>query len=343
MYNNSDEISNTIFISSYNINSINIYNKSDIEKIKKYLLNNYNIKDILYQEFKIENILISLSTIEIQKANFNKNKTSIDLGECENIIKLKYNISENDTLFIFKIDYQENGMKIPKIEYELYYPLYSENLILLNLSICENIRTYLSIPVSINGNIDMYNSSSSYYNDFCYKITTESGTDISLKDRKNNFINNNLTLCEENCDLIEYNYTIKKAKCSCLIKISLPFIDDIKFDKNKFLKNFIDINNIANIQFLKCYKKVFISDIFTTNYGFYIYTFIIIIYFLCLFLFYKKYFNILLNEIDKISIAKNELIKLQKKYNNILSTSGNKGKNNIINTERKKTNKIEFS
>ena len=39
----------------------------------------------------------------------------------------------------------------------------------------------------------------------CSTTTSESGTDISLKDRKNEFINNNMSLCEENCDLIEYN------------------------------------------------------------------------------------------------------------------------------------------
>ena len=66
-----------------------------------------------------------------------------------------------------------------------------------------------------------------------------------------------MTLCEEDCDLVEYNYTNKKAKCPCLVKINLPFIDDIKFDKDKLYKRFTDINNIANIQFLKCYKNVF--------------------------------------------------------------------------------------
>ena len=40
-----------------------------------------------------------------------------------------------------------------------------------------------------------------------------------------------MSLCEENCDLVEYNYTTEKAKCSCSVKINI--LDDIKFDKNK--------------------------------------------------------------------------------------------------------------
>jgi len=67
-----------------------------------------------------------------------------------------------------------------------------------------------------------------------------------------------MSLCEENCDLVEYNYTTEKAKCSCSVKINI--LDDIKFDKNKLYKNFIDINNIANIKFLKNVLKMYLTE-----------------------------------------------------------------------------------
>ena len=69
--------------------------------------------------------------------------------------------------------------------------------------------------MDINDNVDKYNSSSGYYNDFCYPTTSNYGTDICLKDRRKEFIDNNLTLCEENCDFIDYDYIYKRAKCSC--------------------------------------------------------------------------------------------------------------------------------
>ena len=122
-------------------------------------------------------------------------------------------------------------MKIPKIEYEVYYQLFSEQLIKLNLKYCLNTKIDILIPVSIKDDIDKYNPSSCYYNDFCTKATSESGTDISLYDRRNLFIENNMSLCEEDCDLTDYDHITEKVKCSCLIKINLPFIDDIKFDK----------------------------------------------------------------------------------------------------------------
>ena len=109
-------------------------------------------------------------------------------------------------------------MKIPKTEYEIYYP-FNNNLTKLDLIYCKDTKIEISISVKINDSIDKYNSSSNYYNDICYKTTSESGTDISLKDRRNEFVDNNMSLCEENCELIDYNYTNHKAKCSCDVKL----------------------------------------------------------------------------------------------------------------------------
>ena len=46
------------------------------------------------------------------------------------------------------------------------------------------------MPINIDEkeNIDKYNSSSGYYNDMCYITSSYYGTDISLKDRRNDFI-----------------------------------------------------------------------------------------------------------------------------------------------------------
>ena len=132
-------------------------------------------------------------------------------------------------------------MKIPKIEYEIYYPLYNENeLKKLDLTPCKGTKVDISIKVKIDGNIDKYNTSSDYYNNICSKINSESGADISLNDRRNEYVNNNtnnnISLCEENCKLIEYNYFNEKAKCSCDIKTSIPPFEEIKFNKMIFLK-----------------------------------------------------------------------------------------------------------
>ena len=280
-------------------------NKTEfIQNIIENLLNVVNI-DIIEngedQKIVEENLLFLFTSTENQKNNEDKNNITMNLGECENIIKKEYNISQNDSLYILQVISEEEGMKIPKIEYEVYYPLYgNKNLTKLDLSLCEGSKVEISIAVKINDNLDKFNASSDYYNDICYKTTSESGTDISLKDRKNEFIDNNMTLCEENCDLVGYDYEKEKATCSCDIKISMPENYDIKFDKKDFLKSFIDINNFANISILKCYKIVFQFKNLIKNYGFYILSLILLLYFITLFIFLYKSFRRLKKDITKI-------------------------------------------
>ena len=45
-------------------------------------------------------------------------------------------------------------MKIPKVEYEVYNINNENNFMLLNLSLCKNVKIDISIPVEINDNID---------------------------------------------------------------------------------------------------------------------------------------------------------------------------------------------
>ena len=264
------QINKNIF-STY-INGDNLINTNSYKGIIEYLLENYYKTDSgIDLEIPEKNKLFIMTNTENQKNNIDKNKTCILLLGCETKLKIKNNIPLNASLYILKLDVNEEGMKIPKIEYEIYYPLYDKELVKLNIKeVCENNKVDIFIPVNITENIDKYNSSSNYYNDICSKTTSNKGTDICLSDRKNIFIENNMTLCEEDCHLADYNYTTKKAKCSCLIKIELPLIENIKFDKDKLYQNFKNINNIANIKFLKCYKEVFNKNI-KENIGFFLY------------------------------------------------------------------------
>ena len=84
----------------------------------------------------------------------------MNLGECENILKNKYNISKNSSLYMIQIISGEEGMKIPKVEYEIYYPLYNNNdLKKLDLSLCKGTKVEISIAVKINDSLDKYNLS----------------------------------------------------------------------------------------------------------------------------------------------------------------------------------------
>ena len=222
-------------------------------------------------------------------------------------------------------------MKIPKVEYEVYYPLNnSSNLTKLNLSSCKDTKIEISISVKINGSLDKYDPNSDYYNDICSKATSESGTDISLKDRKNEYVNNNMSLCQENCELVEYDLKSEKAKCSCDIKLNISPDYNTKFDKKEFFKSFTDINNIFNIKIMKCYKTVLKIKYLLNNYGFFIVGFINVLYFINLFIFISVSYNKIKEDIFNIVYS------LKMKGNPIKKKESIKYKN-------KKKKKLKFS
>ena len=141
-----------------------------LEKIQDILNNNFettNIEegnDIIINADKVS---YTITTSSNQKNNKDNNISTIDLGECENKLKEKYNISKNSTLYIMKVDvYIDN---ILKIEYDVYYPFSSNILTKLDLSICKDTKIDLSIPINLpSDELDKYNKSSDIYNNICY-------------------------------------------------------------------------------------------------------------------------------------------------------------------------------
>ena len=165
----------------------NLTSKDDIiKKIRKELINgNLNLLIIHFIEEQKEDLLANENDIIYQiTSTYNQenneyiNISSINLGECENKLRIFYNISDNITLLIFKIDIMEKGLLIPIIEYEVYNSDTKEKL---DLTICNDIKIDISYSVSIDeNNLYKYNISSDYYNDICYPYTTENKTDIIL-------------------------------------------------------------------------------------------------------------------------------------------------------------------
>ena len=302
---------NNLYITNiFKTDNINlIENKTEfIKNIIKNIIKNYNIKDsksgiIKYiQEYKT---IISFSSVENQNFSENETNTLIDLGECQKKLINYYNITVNNdsSLYILKLIVGELGKKIPKIEYEVYYPLYNSSLIKLDLEICKGTKIHISIPVKINEIIDKYNSSGNYYNDHCYKSTSEKGTDITLNDRRNEFIDKNMTLCEEHCILIDYNYELEQVKCSCDVKIKIPLFEEIRFNKDELRKSFTNINNLMNLNVMKCYKIIFKKNNIINNFGFYFMSIIIVLFFIFLIIFKYKSFDKLKKEIEVIITA----------------------------------------
>ena len=215
----------------------------------------------------------------------------------------------------------------------------------MNISICSETKIALIIPIEITESLDKLNTSSDYYSDICYTATSDSGIDILLKDRKKEFLEGNKTICQDDCDFYEYNYSTKKANCSCNVKKISTSFSNITINTGKLFKNFKDIRNIANIKILVCYRTLLNKEGILYNIGSYIIITIIIFHIICIFIFYIKQNDILKNKIKDIFNILKYLteIKSKKQKNNTINfhynknTEGNNCNNDII--KNKKNNK----
>ena len=307
-----------------------------LEKVENLFVgDNYNTKmleegkDDIIETNKMK---ITLTTTDNQKNNTNNNMSTIELGECEILLRKFYGISENEKIFMKKIDVIQEGMQIPKIEFEIYAKINGSNLEKLNKSVCEKTKVDLFLPINLTENLDKYNTSSGYFQDICYITTSDDGTDMTLKDRKEDYINNNKMVCEDDCDFSEYDYNIRKVKCSCPVKESSLSFADIKIDKSKLLKNFVDFKNFANIKMLSCYRLLSSKKGIRNNIGFFIISIILFFHIICCFIFYIKGFKKLKLKIDNIlfAIKNKHILDSEKNNNNQIITSNKKKKKNSL-------------
>jgi hypothetical protein len=95
-----------------------------------------------------ENVILQISTLNDQKNNLNPNVSSIDLGECENMLKAKYNISERDSLIVLKTDIKSPDLSSTYVQYEIYNPYTLEYI---PLDICNDVKININIPITLNG------------------------------------------------------------------------------------------------------------------------------------------------------------------------------------------------
>ena len=229
------------------------------------------------------------------------------------------------------------------VGYEIYHPI---TKIKLNLSYCEHILVRLNIPVSIDeSKLFKYDPNSDFYNDNCFSYTTENGTDIILNDRKKEFNDNNLSLCQKNCNYTGYVKENKQSYCDCFVKNKIDLISDIIKDEDKLSYSF-DSNksssssSFSNIITIKCTKALFSKDGLKNNISSYILIIFITQFLLSIILFMKCGYHSLVNDIQDI-LNKKEKSKEQNLFKNQMTTGKNnlsKGKANNNIFKKKKIN-----
>ena len=167
---------------------------------------------------------------------------------------------------ICKVDYYAKDTQIPIIGYEIYY---QKDKSKLNLEYCKDILIKVNIPINIDeGKLFKYNPNSEYYTDDCNSYTTDNGTDILLKDRKKEFGDNNMSLCENNCIYENNNSEDKQSVSNCQAKNKIDLVSDIVNNSQKSANTFSseeDSNKATNILTLKCTDSLFTKDGLISN------------------------------------------------------------------------------
>ena len=312
---------------------------------------NYNLENLILQTSEV---VLQLSTLEDQK-NQNLFISSIDLKECEEKLKIHYNIKNEDDLIVLKTDIKTEDSLTTYVQYEIYEPY---TLSQLNLSYCKESEITINVPVNLDyetislyrslnqSGYNLFDSNDSFYNDICTTYTSENNTDIIISDRKNIiYMNNgNKVLCQNGCNLKNYNLTTKKAQCKCSVQEEVEatnFHEYItKFDKNILADSFLKTLKNSNFLVLKCYKLVFNITNIKKNIGMIIMTIILILSIILIFIYSFKEYNQIKYFIQSIIKIKFSTYIFNKKSFESIKTKG-KNKDKNININKNKNNIIE--
>ena len=225
--------------------------------------------------------------------------SAIDISTCANILKKKYGLPEEEDLIIIKADIMKELNlsallpEFPDVEYQMFSTSLGK---FLPLGICqqENAEVTISNPISNNqftsfNLLEMFQSKSSsalangynvfdayspFYNDICTPFTNENGNDVLLVDRRNDYYDDNIKLCGNDCIFIGYNTGSKTYTCKCNVKRIPGVTEDYKGDplvERKMPENFKDlISKRSNIEVFKCSSQVFSAEGQKKNFGSYI-------------------------------------------------------------------------
>ena len=306
-----------------------------VSQTRNELLNNYDPSVVDRGIINEDGDIITITRTQKE----DKGDNGIYLGDCEKRLKEIYNIPQAESLYVLRVDIRQIGYQKPSLQYEILYPIdNNKNLVKLNLSICSDINLNITLEVDIEGNIDRYKKNSPFYNDICYLSDSDNEVDISFTDKKEDFVDNNLGVCENECEFISYNYETKKAVCSCGIKTEIPLMNDVKIDRETLLNSFKNIDNIANTKLMQCYNVIFQKKYILKNIGFYIFASFIVLNLACFLYFIIKDYKTLIKEIDKIKL--DLLTSKTKSINNVETKNINRNEKSIIklNTNNKKPN-----
>ena len=329
-------ISNECFLDNPSEDSISKTNDIVIS-----ILNNTKFDDSVNIIIGEEYVIYQIVSDENNYKSISNNFSTIDLGECGNILKKIYNIT---SILILKIDIKTSNANSKAVKFELYHPETKQKL---DLSYCSDEKINIYSPAILSQDTmnmfefassqsyNVFDSEDKFYNDLCTKFTSENGTDVLISDRKNNYYNENIILCEDNCNYKNYNIVINKIQCECEIDQNTDQLSGkTNFVSQNLNTDFFSKNYFSNLKVIKCYKLFFNISEQIKNIGTYVLFISIIFFIIVMALFYYKQKIKIFRLIDNLYANKRygiNIISNPIKYKNSENFGNKKGNNIIIN------------
>ena len=256
--------------------------------------------------------------------------STIDINECYQLLKEHYHIPENEDIIMIKVDKSLVNCPVNEVFFYLYD--YQGNK--LDSTLCENVDIEKPIvnpelldlisaeDLSKQG-IDVFNSNDSFFNNLCKPFTSNNGTDVPLKDRRNDFYQN-VSFCEEGCVYDHIDYSKMTVVCNCDPEEEIESINNntkplsLTNIKNAFTSKLFT----WNYSVVKCYNLVFNWKIMKKNYGCWVMLVIICLTIIFTFVFFRK----------GIKPIRNFLILFEPKDNKIIYAASSNDIENDFNT-----------
>ena len=229
-----------------------------------------NILDCINDNFTYSSENISVNLFKSSEVPGQFNLSTIDLGECEDVLKEKYNITSKEDLLIAQLDRYNTDNPTNEVEFMVY----TQDGKRLDMSYCQGTNIDLSCPLKLgmlnlslsveeiqqfqDKGIDVFDPECDFFNDKCFNFTSfDSGTDVTLGDRKNKYYQN-VSLCSEGCTYEGINLVSMQVSCKCngsSVEENNTKITT-SFGKNVYNK-FSNVISKSNLSVIKCYHIVF--------------------------------------------------------------------------------------
>ena len=115
------------------------------------------------------------------------------------------------------------------------------------------------IGAVVSNGYDVFDAESPFYNDVCSPFTNENGNDVLLDERRSDYFNENLNICEKGCTFVSYNISLKMYTCRCPIKTKFNQSTENEYEEitKEFPESFYKKHKHSNIEVFKCGSQVF--------------------------------------------------------------------------------------